>query len=82
MTLNIKSSIFKQSTGKELTMIEQLRIVFSKVDRIDLNSDTYQSIIALLAKCSREQLIELKQAHIKFISSLAIIQLNKMANNH
>jgi hypothetical protein len=63
-------------------LLAELKSMMSKVEAIDLNGDVYKDIIALLDMLTREQLIELKEANIKFISSLAIIRLNRSSIYH
>lgn len=61
--------IVGQFTSSQLNL---MRTEFSTLSRIDPSSPSYNRLIALLDAMNQDQLIQIRDAHIPFMSRLAI----------
>lgn len=52
--------------------VEILREKFGRIERIDPDSKLYRGLVTLLDKASDEALVEIKDAKIPFVSTLAL----------
>lgn len=57
----------------------QLRVEFGKIKTVDPTSETYQRIIKILNGMNQDQLRQMRDAQIPFMSRLAINRIKQAA---
>jgi hypothetical protein len=55
-----------------MNLVQTLRTEFAQIERIDPSNPSYKKMIALMDRCTDQALVEIKDAGIKFVSSLAL----------
>lgn len=63
------------------SMIDKMRKEYGNIGKVDPSQPTYKKLTALLDKLTDEQLKQLAQAKIKFVSGLALNRVNRRKMN-
>jgi hypothetical protein len=63
------------------SQLKRLKTEYAKISKIDPSQPTYNKLIATLEKMTDEQLKQIRDADIKFMSSLAANRLSKLGES-